>query len=92
MGAPRMASPIQQNHRLLFGTFDVSEVGLLSGITPQEHAQVSATKPRGPYLYVRAATARACRVWHQVLCGLFARAPVLQPLARHRLLVCVKLL
>ena len=37
----------------------MSEVGLLSGITAQEHAEMSATKPRGPYLYIRAATARA---------------------------------
>ena len=70
----------------------MSEVGLLPRVTAQEHAEVSSTKPRGPYLYVRASAARACGVWHQVLCGLFAGTHVLQTLARHRLLVCFKLL
>ena len=77
---------------LLSGTSDVSEVGLLSGIPPQEHAQVPATEPRGPYLYVRASTTRACGVWHQILGWLLAGAHVLQSLARHRPLVCFKLL
>jgi len=89
---PRRVVPARWRSALLFGPFDASEAGLLSGITPQEHAQVSSTEPRGPYLYVRASAARACGVWHQVLCGLFAGTPVLQALARHNPLACLHLL
>jgi hypothetical protein len=89
---PRRVTPARWRSALLFGTFDVSEVGLLSGIPPQEHAEVPSTEPRGPYLYVRASAARACGVWHQILSRLLAGAHVLQALARHRPLVCFKLL
>ena len=84
--------PPNNRTRLLFRTFDVSKVGLLPRVTAQENAEVSSTKPRGPYLYVRASAARACGVWHKILSRLFARGPVLQALARHRLLVYVKFL
>jgi len=85
-------APARRRPTLLFGPLDASEIGLLSGITSQEHAEVSSTEPRGPYLYIRPSAARARGVRHQVFRGLFAGAPVLQSLAGHNPLVCVKLL
>ena len=85
-------APARWRSALPLGTSDASEAGLLSRITSYEKAQVFSTEPRGPYLYVRAATTRACGVWHQVLCGLFAGAHVLQALARHNPSACLELL
>ncbi len=80
--------------RLLVGTFNAPEEGLLSGGAPQEFAKVSPTKPRGAYLYIRASAAGARGVRHQVLGRLPTRpgVRVRPPLAGYEALVFFELL